>query len=72
MVNELMRSRVLVVLGSEAFEIGLNRVVGLDTRMSQITRVWVQDAAILFIKRMYGWHKTRQLRTALCVMAGWR
>lgn len=67
-----MRSRVLVVLSSEAFEIGLNGVVNLDRRVSQITKVWVQSAAILFIKRMYGWHKTRQLMTALCVMAGWR
>ncbi len=58
MVNELMRSRVLVVLSSEAFETGLNRVVDLDTMMRQITRVWVQDAANLFIERVYGWLAT--------------
>lgn len=67
MVNELMRSRVLVVLSSEAFEIGLNRVVDLDTRMSQITRVWVKDAANLFIERVYGWHKAPQLMMALAL-----
>ena len=68
----VMRSRVLVVLDSEAFEVGLDEAMDLDRGVRLIIRVWVQDSAKLFIKRVYGWHKTERLMTALGVKVGWR
>ena len=36
-----MRSRVLVVLDSEAFKVGLDEAMDIDRRVRQIIRVWV-------------------------------
>jgi len=39
--EDLMRSRVLVVLDSEAFKVGLDEAMDIDRRVRQIIRVWV-------------------------------
>lgn len=68
----VMRSSVLLVLDSEEIEVGLDEAMDLVRRVRQIIKGVAQRSAKLFIKKVYGWHKTEQLMTAPGVKAGWR
>ena len=68
----MLRSRILVVLDSEAFEVGVDKVRQLDRKVRQITRMWTRGEAKLFVKRIYGGQGVEHVMAALGIKAGWR